>query len=100
MRGANYFLSRKLDPTFVSKLNCQMSSLITLRHKGSIAINGISLTVAEVLPKSFVAWIIPHTKRHTNLESARVGDLVNLEFDILAKYVERMLAKRRPQNGE
>ena len=67
--------------------------------QGSIALNGISLTVAEVLPKSFVTWIIPHTKRHTNLESARAGDLLNLEFDILAKYVERLLAKRRPQNG-
>lgn len=64
--------------------------------KGSVAINGISLTIAEVLPKSFVAWIIPHTKRHTNLETARAGDLVNLEFDILAKYVERLLERRTP----
>ena len=60
--------------------------------KGSIAVNGISLTVADVLPKSFVAWIIPYTKRHTNLDRATIGDLVNLEFDILAKYVERMVA--------
>jgi riboflavin synthase len=60
--------------------------------KGSIAVNGISLTVAEVLSKSFVAWIIPYTKRHTNLDRARSGDLINLEFDILAKYVERMIA--------
>jgi riboflavin synthase len=60
--------------------------------KGSIAVNGISLTVAEVLPKSFVAWIIPYTKLHTNLDRAKSGDLVNLEFDILAKYVERMIA--------
>ena len=60
--------------------------------KGSIAVDGISLTVADVLPKSFVAWIIPYTKRHTNLDRATTGDLVNLEFDILAKYVERMVA--------
>src|SRR4029453_18758728 len=60
--------------------------------KGSIAVNGISLTVAEVLPKSFVVWIIPYTKRHTNLDRATIGDLVNLEFDVLAKYVERMVA--------
>jgi riboflavin synthase len=59
--------------------------------KGSIAINGISLTVSEVIPKSFAVWIIPYTKRHTNLNRARAGDLVNLEFDILAKYVERMV---------
>src|SRR5207248_8890212 len=48
--------------------------------KGSIAVNGISLTVAEVLPKSFAVWIIPYTKRHTNLARAMTGDLVNLEF--------------------
>src|SRR5215813_5873024 len=48
--------------------------------KGSIAVNGISLTVGEVLPRSFAVWIIPYTKRHTNLERANVGDFVNLEF--------------------
>jgi riboflavin synthase len=63
--------------------------------KGSIAVNGISLTVAEILPKSFVAWIIPFTKTHTNLDRAKAGDPMNLEFDILAKYVERMIASRR-----
>ena len=65
--------------------------------KGSIAVNGISLTVAEILPKSFVAWIVPYTKTHTNLDRAKSGDLVNLEFDILAKYVERMLPRPVPQ---
>jgi riboflavin synthase len=60
--------------------------------KGSIAVDGISLTAANVLPKSFIAWIIPYTKRHTNLDRGTIGDLVNLEFDILAKYVERMVA--------
>jgi riboflavin synthase len=59
--------------------------------KGSIAVDGISLTVAEVLPKSFVVWIIPYTKRYTNLDRATTGDVVNVEFDILAKYVERMI---------
>jgi riboflavin synthase len=62
-------------------------------RKGSIAVNGISLTVAEILPRSFAVWIIPYTKTHTNLDRAQPGDLMNLEFDILAKYVERMLAK-------
>ena len=65
--------------------------------KGSIAVNGISLTVAEVLPKSFTIWIIPYTKRHTNLHRATTGDLVNLEFDVLAKYVERMVAPSAPK---
>jgi riboflavin synthase len=66
--------------------------------KGSVAINGISLTIAELLKKSFAVWIIPHTKRHTNIDKIEPGDLVNVEFDILAKYVERMLARCRPQD--
>ncbi len=61
--------------------------------KGSIAVNGISLTVAELLPSSFACWIIPHTRRLTNLGTAKPGDWVNLEFDILAKYVERVLPR-------
>jgi riboflavin synthase len=67
--------------------------------KGSIAVNGISLTVAEVFPKSFVTWIIPHTKTHTNLDRVQAGDLMNLEFDILAKYVERRLSPYEPKAG-
>jgi riboflavin synthase len=65
--------------------------------KGSIAVNGISLTVAEVLPKSFALWIIPHTRTQTNLATAKSGDLVNLEFDLLAKYVERILDRPAPR---
>src|SRR5438093_13772904 len=60
--------------------------------KGSIALNGISLTVAEILPNSFVTWIVPYTKKHTNLDRAKPGDPMNVEFDILAKYLERMLS--------
>jgi len=67
-------------------------------EKGSIAINGISLTIAELLPKSFAVWIIPHTMRHTNMEKMAAGDLVNIEFDILAKYVERMLTRYAPHD--
>jgi riboflavin synthase len=63
--------------------------------KASIAVNGISLTVAEVLTNKFAVWIIPYTRRHTNLGCVRTGDLVNLEFDILAKYVERVLQQKR-----
>lgn len=62
-----------------------------LVYKGSIALNGISLTVAEVASESFAVWIIPHTRQHTNLNGIAVGDLLNVEFDLLAKYVERML---------
>jgi len=64
--------------------------------KGSIAVNGISLTVAEILPESFAVWVIPHTRRSTNLQSTVPGDQLNVEFDILAKYIERMLAPYAP----
>jgi len=57
--------------------------------KGSIAVDGISLTVASVGKKSFRVWIIPHTWQVTALRERRVGDAVNLEADILGKYVER-----------
>jgi riboflavin synthase len=67
-------------------------------YKGSVAINGISLTIAELLEKSFAVWIIPHTKRHTNIDKIEAGELLNVEFDILAKYVERMLARYAPQD--
>jgi riboflavin synthase len=60
--------------------------------KGSIAIDGISLTVAEVQADHFVVWIIPHTLAMTNLRTKKAGERVNLEFDLLAKYVERILA--------
>jgi riboflavin synthase len=63
-----------------------------IASKGSIAVNGISLTVAEILPQSFAVWIIPHTRRSTNLHQAQLGDCLNVEFDILAKYVERMIS--------
>lgn len=65
-----------------------------LAFKGSIAVNGVSLTVAEVAKDRFILWIIPHTRKQTNLGHLEPGDLVNLEFDILAKYVERQLEVR------
>jgi len=61
-----------------------------LISKGSVALNGVSLTVAELKEHSFVVWIIPHTLGKTNLGSLQAGKHVNLEFDVLAKYVERM----------
>jgi riboflavin synthase len=62
--------------------------------KGSIAINGVSLTVSDFGEGMFRVWIIPHTKTHTNLGDLSEGDAVNLEYDVLAKYVERMLEHR------
>lgn len=55
--------------------------------RGSIALDGISLTVAEITPASLVCWIIPHTAAVTNLQSCRPGDRLNVEYDLIGKYV-------------
>jgi riboflavin synthase len=86
--GGDYRLEIELPPQFSHYV----------AFKGSIAVNGISLTVAEILPESFAVWVVPHTRRNTNLQSTASGDKVNIEFDILAKYIERMLAPYAPQD--
>ncbi len=62
-------------------------------YKGSIAIDGVSLTVAEIDETGFAVWLIPHTLEVTNFKERQSGDTVNLEFDLLAKYVEKLLNK-------
>jgi riboflavin synthase len=64
-------------------------------HKGSIAVDGISLTVAGVQKNNFRVWIIPHTFAMTALRERKVGDAVNLEADLLGKYAEKFAAARR-----
>ncbi len=66
-----------------------------LVHKGSIAVDGISLTVAEVDGDAFAAWVIPHTLANTNLSAVRAGSAVNLEFDMLGKYVEKLVRQQK-----
>jgi riboflavin synthase len=80
------------------RIECALPSRFAayVAYKGSVAINGTSLTVAEVAESSFCVWIIPHTRRHTNLGTLGPGATVNLEFDILAKYAERILTSRVP----
>ncbi|MEN9652294.1 MAG: hypothetical protein RL303_14 [Verrucomicrobiota bacterium] len=64
-----------------------------LVRKGCVAVDGMSLTVAEVLPEGFRIWLIPHTLEVTNLAGRRQGDRVNLESDLLAKYAEKLLGR-------
>lgn len=64
----------------------EMSKGITV-EKGSITINGISLTVVNSLPGQFSVSIIPYTLEHTNLKNVKIGDTINLEFDIVGKYI-------------
>ena len=63
-------------------------------EKGSVTVDGISLTVVEVLPDGFTVAVIPHTAAVTTLGTKRAGARVNIETDILAKYVERLLATK------
>ena len=66
-------------------------------EKGSVAIDGISLTVAKLEEKSFSVSIIPHTRQETILEDKKPGDRVNLENDLIGKYVERLLSFQEPK---
>ena len=65
-----------------------------LIHKGSVAVDGISLTVAAVKKSNFHIWVIPHTYKITAFRDRKVGDFVNLEADMLGKYVEKFLKSR------
>jgi riboflavin synthase len=84
-RGADYYL-RVRAPAGLGRY---------LIHKGSITIDGISLTVAEVAADTFAVWLIPTTIQVTNLREKQVGAAVNLEFDLLGKYVEKLLVAPR-----
>lgn len=61
-----------------------------LIDKGSVCVDGISLTVVDPKDGAFDVWVIPHTFEVTNFRAARPGDLVNLEFDVIAKYLEKL----------
>lgn len=82
-RGKNLFLQVQVE-----EQNAKY-----LVDKGCIAVDGCSLTVCEVTDHSFAVWLIPHTLDKTNLKGREAGDSLNLEFDLLAKYVERIQAK-------
>ena len=82
-RGKDFFLSIESEP---DKLKYIVS-------KGCITVDGISLTVAEVDETGFAIWLIPHTMEVTNLHTKQVGDRVNLEYDLIAKYVEKLFPK-------
>jgi riboflavin synthase len=71
-------------------------------HKGSITINGVSLTVNEVSDSSFTVNLVPHTLQETNLGELRAGSVVNLEVDVIARYLERLLTGQsaKPQESK
>lgn len=83
--GKDYEIEIMVDPRHT----------IYLVPKGSISLDGISLTVGKVTKTSFTVWIIPHTRDVTNLHTRTPGSEVNLEFDMLAKYTEKILSGQR-----
>ena len=90
--GTGVIAKRKeIEHTFWYTVRCSDDLLKFIVEKGSIAIDGISLTVARVHSDSFQVSIIPHTLKETILADKKPGDIVNLENDIIGKYVERLL---------
>lgn len=87
-RGKNYYMRVAVPSEFTKYVV----------YKGSISIDGISLTIAEALPDSLAVWLIPHTLEVTNLRDCKAGKFVNLEFDILAKYVEKIASGNREKS--
>ena len=68
-------------------------------NQGSIAVDGVSLTVGEIVGEEVTLWLIPETLAKTNLSEKKSGDLVNIEVDVIAKYVERLI-KRGEESGK
>jgi riboflavin synthase len=76
------------------RFEAPMALLRYVAHKGSVCVDGVSLTVNEVDDAGFEVALIPHTVEHTAFHALREGDAVNIEVDLLARYVERLLATR------
>jgi len=91
--------SRSLGESRVIRINAPRDVLRYVVEKGSIAVDGISLTVASCDTVGFAVAVIPHTLESTTLHSRRAGDRVNLEADILGKYVEKMLGRLQPSSA-
>lgn len=87
-RGKNFYLRVEVPAEFAKYVV----------YKGSVAIDGISLTIAEDLGDSLAVWLIPHTLEVTNLADCKSGKFVNLEFDLLAKYVEKIALGNRDKS--
>ena len=78
---------KKIDKSYVFDFEIPIKERNHLIEKASICVNGISLTISKVTKKGFQIWIIPHTYKETNLSSLNKSSLVNIEIDILSKYV-------------
>jgi riboflavin synthase len=78
---------KKIDKSYLFEFEVPTKERKNLIEKASICVNGISLTISKVSKKVFQIWVIPHTFKETNLSTIKKNDLVNIEIDILSKYV-------------
>ena len=91
---------QKLGENYLVKILIPDNLEKYLIKEGSIAINGISLTIADLNSNEISISVIPHTWQNTNLKDKKVNEKVNVEIDILAKYVEKLLAKRNDNSDK
>ena len=78
---------KKIDKSYLFNFEIPIKERKNLIEKSSICVNGISLTISKVSKKGFQIWVIPHTYYETNMSTLKKNDLVNIEIDILSKYV-------------
>ena len=86
---------KKIDKSYLFDFQISKKERKNIIEKASISINGISLTISKVTNKGFQIWIIPHTYKLTNLSSLKKGSLVNVEIDILSKYVRNYFYEKK-----
>ena len=86
---------KKIDKSFLFEFEIPKKERKNLIEKASICVNGISLTISKVTKKGFQIWIIPHTFKETNLSSLNKSSLVNIEIDILSKYVRNYFYEKK-----
>ena len=85
----------KVDESYVFEFEIPKKERKHLIEKASISVNGISLTISKVTKKGFQIWIIPHTYKETNLSTLKKSSLVNIEIDILSKYVRNYFNEKK-----
>ena len=85
----------KVDKSYVFEFEIPKKERKHLIEKASISVNGISLTISKVTEKGFQIWIIPHTYKETNLSTLKKSSLVNIEIDILSKYVRNYFNEKK-----
>ena len=85
---------KRIDKSYLFDFIINKKEKVNLIDKASICINGVSLTISKKTKKGFQSWIIPHTLKLTNLSKLKKNDLVNIEIDILSKYVKKYLNEK------